>query len=419
MSKKDTLLKASIILSLAVSFYFYEYLVQVAPSVMTTVLMRDFNLTAVSISTMAAFFYYGYSPMQLPGGLLYDRFGPRKILTIFMAFCVLGAYLFSRANGFALASFARLLMGVGGAVSFVGPLVLASRWFPQRYFSLIAGIVQLVGSLGAVFGQVLVAQFVNHFGWRQAMFSASAFGVVLLILIALIVRDYPDGKVQQKPKAFRHHELKNLMQILKNSQTWVIALYSIFIWMPITVFAAFWGVKFLSEKLSVTIAVASMMMAALWVGNAIGSVWIGWRSEKRQRRRQPLALSAFVGIASSLILLYIPIATWLAPVLLFLLGAGSSGQALSFAVVRDINSSKMVGTAMGFNNFSVVASGAIGLPLVGWILHLNWHGELVDSVRYYGVDDFQHALFIIPLSFLVCLGLTKFLLKESISTKGA
>ena len=115
---------------------------------MTTELMQDFSLNAASFSAMVAFFYYAYTPMQLPGGMLYDRFGPRKMITIFMGVSVLGAFMFAHAHSYAMAAMGRFLMGLGGAFSFVGPLLIASRWFHAKYFALLAGGVQLVGCVG-------------------------------------------------------------------------------------------------------------------------------------------------------------------------------------------------------------------------------------------------------------------------------
>jgi MFS family permease len=405
--------KAVMIILLATTFYLFEFVLQTSPAVMTDDLMRSFGLNALGVSTLAAFFFYGYAPMQLPGGLLYDRFGPRLMITIAAVVCTIGALIFSQAQTYAVAAIGRLLMGAGGAFSFVGVLIVASRWFPAKYFSLIAGLLQFLGAAAAVVGQVPLAVVVAKIGWRSTLFDVFLVGVVIVILIPLIVRDYPKGVEVPERKKIGHGELFNLRAIFKNKQTPVIALYSFFAWMPMIVFGALWGVDFLSERFAVSTTVAAEFMAVVWLGVALGSPFFGWWSEKINRRCVPLYVAGALGAIAALLVVYFNLPMWLVMVCLFLFGVGTSGQALSFALVRDNNTQETVGTAMGFNNFAVVVGGAICQPLVGYLLHLGWSGEIVRGVHYYNVQDFQHAFFLLPLSFLLCALLGRFFLKET------
>ena len=121
LTTKKQLLLASVICILAAMFYMYEYTLQVSPAVMTNELMRDLGLNAASLGTMAAFYYYSYTPMQLPAGLLFDRFGPRRLITLAILVCALGAFLFGITPNAFMASFGRSLMGIAPSFSFIGP----------------------------------------------------------------------------------------------------------------------------------------------------------------------------------------------------------------------------------------------------------------------------------------------------------
>ncbi len=118
-------------------FYMYEFILQVSTAVMTNELMSDLHLNAAELGAMTAFYYYAYTPMQLPAGLLYDRFGPRLLLTLAVSVCALGAFLFAATSNVWMASTGRFLMGIGSAFSFIGALLLVSRWFPPHYFALL------------------------------------------------------------------------------------------------------------------------------------------------------------------------------------------------------------------------------------------------------------------------------------------
>ena len=94
------------------------------------------------------------------------------------------------------------------------------------------------------------------------------------------------------------------------------------------------------------------MMAVMWVGVAVGSLLIGMCSERMGKRCFPLGLFASIGFVAAIALIYFKLPLIIALFLLFFLGLGTSGQSLSFAVIRDINHPKRVATAMGVNNFS-------------------------------------------------------------------
>ncbi|WP_218813755.1 MFS transporter [Rickettsiella endosymbiont of Dermanyssus gallinae] len=416
LTRKKQLLLASIICTLAAMFYMYEFILQVSPAVMTNELMRDLNLNAASLGTMAAFYYYSYTPMQLPAGLLYDRFGPRRLITLAVLICAIGALLFGSTHSVFTASIGRFFMGIGSAFSFIGALLLVSRWFPPHYFALLTGLVQLMSSVGAIAGQVPLASAINHWGWRSTIMTLSLIGAFLALLIWTIVRDSPETvsqrqKFQRSPKT---NELKRLKQVCNNRQTWFIALYSFAIWAPITAFAALWGIPFLVANYGITTEAASKASAMIWLGIGIGSPLFGWVSDKIKSRSIPLSLSALLGIISLSIVIYgphLPI-TWLY-ITLFIFGLGASGQALSFGVVKDNNPPSVVGTAIGLNNMAVVAGGALFQPLIGILLYYNWGGAMQDGRPFYGAADYQKALIILPLCYILALIVSRFLLRET------
>jgi len=113
LTKQKPTLLAVVICILASCFYMYEFILQVSPAVMTNQLISDLKLNAITLGTMTAFYYYSYTPMQLPAGFLFDRFGPRRLLTIAILMCALGAFLFSSTTTIATTSAGRFMMGMG------------------------------------------------------------------------------------------------------------------------------------------------------------------------------------------------------------------------------------------------------------------------------------------------------------------
>ncbi len=414
VQNKLTLL-AIIVCCTASLFYLYEFFLRVTPSVMTVDLMRALNIKAAGLGTMAAFYFYAYVPMQIPAGLLIDRFGPRKLLSFMIAICALGAIVFGFSHDMFLASSGRFLMGFGSAFAFVGALVLVARWFPPSYFAWAAGITQLLGSVGAIVGQAPLAASVEHLGWRNTIYMAGLIGLGLALITWLIVRDHP-------PKHRKHpllsseinNEFKRLFLVLKKPQTWCVGIYAFCIWAPISIFATLWGIPYLVATYHVSTQVASMLSATIWLGIAIGSPLVGWWSDKIGKRCLPLVVCAALGLISTPIILYSShLSITALYILLFIFGVAAAGQSLSFASVKENNRPSIVGTAIGFNNMSVIAGAAIFQPVVGILLNLHWDGKYVNQVPVYSVSDYRFALFIIPVCYIIALLVSLKMIKET------
>lgn len=413
-SSSDGLATAYFIFFLAASFYLYEFILQVAPSVMAESMMKTFGVTGQGFGVISAFYFYAYAPTQLPAGVLYDRYGPRKLMTFAIILCALGSAFFASTASVFTACIGRFLIGIGSAFSFIGVLVLISRWFPPYYFAILAGVAQLMSSVGAIFGEMPLAALIESVGWRNASFILSAVGFILAGFFWTFIRDYPHQKTQTIPEHYLREEWKRLVAVCKHAHTWIIGGYAFAIWTPIAVFAALWGVPFLQEKFQISVVAASGLCSMIWIGIGIGSPLLGWISDKVESRRFALAISAVLGLFATLILLYLPGLTYgWAYVVLLVLGLGAGGQTVSFAVVKENNTSELVGTASGFNNLSVLIGGAIFQPLVGYILQHIDSSPAVDGVHVYAVSSYQTALLVMPICFLSSLLISLFLLKES------
>ena len=140
--------KPWLIWGLGCVFYFYECLLQVSPSVMSTELMRDFAVTSHTLGILSGIYFYSYAGMQLPCGMMTDYFGPRRLLTIATSVCAISTIAFGLTENFFMACVARLMIGFGSAFAVVGTLKLASNWFPAnsfRVFNRIDGDLRHVG----------------------------------------------------------------------------------------------------------------------------------------------------------------------------------------------------------------------------------------------------------------------------------
>ena len=402
-----------IIYTVASCFYLYEYMLQVSPSVMTQELMSNLGLQAAGLGILSSFYFWAYAPLQLPAGLLFDRYSPRILLGSATLVCACGALLFCFANGITGAASARFLMGGGSAFAFIGTLILISRWFPAQYFAMFVGITQFMSSIGSIFGQVTLAQAIHQYGWYISSLFVAIFGFLLAGAIFFIVRDKP---AKYTPNL--HHqsltEWQRLRVVCFLPQTWAIGLYALVIWIPLVVLAELWGIPFLMTKYNLTVTTASKAFILFWLGIGIGSPVMGWISETIEQRKGPLLFCMLLGFVSILLILYLEhISLTVMTILLFMMGFATSGQVLSFAVVRDNNCASHLGTATGFNNMLVLVSGAIAQPLVSWLLDKGWDGTLVAGAPVFSIHDYHLALSILPVCYAIGYLIARFAIKES------
>lgn len=405
---------AVIVCTLASLFYVYDFLVRVMPSAMTDELMGFFHIGAATLGMMVAIFYYAYAIMQIPAGLMFDRIGTRLLLTIMVLICAFGTLLFGISDSVIIATIGRFLIGFSTAFAFLGALVLATRWLPHKYFALFVGLVQLLGCMGAIVGEIPVAIAVKHFGWRTTNFLAVLIGLLLAVLFWVLLRDHPEGATSKQSKMTKINISSQLHAVFKNTQNWYIALYTLAIWTPATIFGDLWGVPFIKTLYHIDATSATIVVSFIWIGVGIGGPLIGWWSDHIGQRRMPLMISAFLGLLIACIILYLNnVSIYLMYFTLFLMGVAISAMAVTFGLISDVNSSSNVGTANGFNNMAILMGGVIFQPMVGFILHGLWTGNVVNHIPVYTLHSYKFALSTIPICFMLALIASVFFIKET------
>ena len=187
---RKALLYGWMVCTIGAFFYCYEFVLRIVPGVLQSELSAAFgHISASTFGQVSALYYFAYSPMQMPVGMLMDRFGPRRLLTLASICCALGSYLFSYSTVLFIAGIGRFLVGFGSSFAFVGVLTLALRWLPKRYFSLVAGLMTTLGMLGVTYGEVKITDLAATKGLSYVLLVQVVIGVILSGLIFAVVRD--------------------------------------------------------------------------------------------------------------------------------------------------------------------------------------------------------------------------------------
>lgn len=406
--KPKSLLFPIIVCTIAAFFYLYDFVLRVLPQAMITPLMSNFGVHARGIGILASLFFWGYAPMQIPSGMLYDRFSPRKIMTTTIFLSALATLGFAVTQNFVLASFFRFVMGFMTAFAFVGALVVGAQWFRGQYFAFYTGLVQFLGCLGAILGITPVTLLMTRVGWRGATIWIAVIGFILALIVFLIVKDAPNRSAELHVYPASHYK-----KAFTHAQTWWVALYGFAIWAPITIFATTWGLGYLENTYRVSMVIAGNFVSIIWLSIGISGPIVGWISKHFKSRRWPMWTCATIGFVSASLLVLSPALPRIALYLCLIgYGIGSSAQVLPFGLIVDIQPPQAIGAVVGFTNMAVIFSGLILLPAVGFIVQHAWSGQLVNGLPVYTHDDYSLALLMLPACFLLAF-LTTFLIKET------
>ena len=411
-SARSLFLVASLIVGISSLFYLYEFFLRVAPSSMTHELMRDFKVGAGSIGAMSGFFFFAYAPMQIPVGVLCDRYGP-KVWLVFAALCCgISTLVFADTNSIYVASISRFFIGLASAFAFVGPLVMATRWFAEKHLSTIAGLIQVVGCLGAIFAGSPISQLIESLGWRTTMLYSGYTGILLALIFLMFLKDEP--KSYKKTKNNNQSLLKQLKKVFANPHTWWLSVVAFCCWAPISIFAELWGTSFLMTAYHASKITITNATIWVWVGIALGSLVAGGFSNKLKNRKKPIMILNIIGLFAASFVIFYHFNSWLnLDIFLFLLGFAAGIQPLTFGIACEQNPKDVHGAAMGVNNMAVIAGGVFLQPLIGFLLDLFWDNKILDGAPIYKVSQYQYAFIIIIFSYVISMLVTKYKIKET------
>jgi len=388
------------------TFMFYKFAIEVSPSVMTSDLMSTFQINATDLGNLAASYFYAYLLLQIPAGLLVDRFGPRKVTSIAILVCALGTWIFSCSESLAWATTGRFLSGAGAAFAAINCLKLIGNWFPKNQFAFMAGLMMTVGMLGAVCGQAPLAQFIKMMEWREALFWISGAGFLLSLLFFCIIRD---GSKESNSSLKGLKVTSGLKQILLKPQAWLLSIYSGLAFAPVSIFGGLWGVPFMMQNYGFEQIQAANLVSLIFIGFAIGAPIAGWFSNFFGFHKPVMYWGISIALLSITAILYIPLSLPLLTLSLLIFGASISCFLLCFTMIREINTPILAATSVGFMNAFDALFGALSDPLTGKFLDMGWKGEMLNGARLFPIEVYKVALFTLPAYLLVSLILLIFI----------
>lgn len=378
-------------------------------AVLSEQLMGAFEMSATRLGLLHSSFFYLYAALQIPAGLLTDRYGARAIAAGGTVLMSVGAIAFGLAGSFAVAFAGRLLVGCGASVLFVAALRFAANWFRPDEFGTMSGVTLTVGVFGGLVATTPLALTIAAIGWRSTLLGLGGVGLLAAVGVVALSHDTPAqagldpiDDVPDRPTVTASDLRRHVGTAVREAETWLLGLLLCFqAGIGLTVFGL-WGIPYLVQTYGLTVTAASVYLLVGTVGGAIGPTAYGWLSD-RLGRRTPLIVFSTVAFSATwgVFAAFGTIPLLLVAVVFFFSRFLGAGLPLVFAVVKERHPVGASGTVIGIVNTLGWLGAAVFPVVLGAALDTFWTGETVNGTRVYTAFGYRVAFGIALVASLV------------------
>ncbi|MGW7329886.1 MFS transporter [Streptomyces sp. NPDC054840] len=372
--------KAVAVWGIGVAVYFVAVIFRTSLGVAGLDAADRFHVNASALATFSLLQLLVYAGMQIPVGLMVDRLGTKKVLTLGAVLFTVGQLGFALSPSYGMALAARALLGCGDAMTFISVLRLGTRWFPARRGPLMAQLAGLVGMAGNLVSTLVLAPVLHGVGWTAAFAGSAVAGLVVLVPLVLFLRDHPEGYgpapraaggsgAAGAPGGFVRRQIR---------ESWAEPGTRLGLWVhfttqfPAMVFLLLWGMPFLVEAQGLSRTTAGGLLTLVVASNmALGLVY-GQIVGRHRTARIPLALGtvALTALLWAAVLVHpgdrAPMGLLIA--LCLVLGGCGPASMIGFDFARPANPAERQGTASGITNMGGFIASMTTLLTVGMLL---------------------------------------------------
>lgn len=388
---------------------------RVSFNVLAGTLTSQFALSGVGLSNLAAAYTYLYVLMQIPGGLLVDRLGPRRMAFLTGFSMAAGSVLIGLAPSPAYIFCGRMLIGFGGSVVLVNIFKFQASWFRPAEFATMSGFSLLISTAGFLLAATPLAAAVSRYGWRPLFMVFGFFTVLVALLCLFFVKDSPykifGGRLPVKgidtsDDQAAPFKVQMLFKVLGNRRLLAPFLINFGTYGGFIIFAGTWGVSYLVHIYGTTVAQASFYMVFAYLGYMVAAPLAGLFSARLNSLKIPACGMVAAAVVFWLLLIIWPagqIPLGLFFFLAFLIGIGGASSVLSFPMARAVSIPGYTGLVTALVNLGVFLGMAVLQPLFGFVLDQGWQGAFFEGARLYPASAYRLGFLLSLLFALIAL----------------
>lgn len=312
-----------------------------------------------------------YLVMQIPAGLLLDRWGSRALITTGSVTMALGQGLLAVATSLELVYLGRFVVGVGDSLLFVSVMALLPRWFSPRQVPVLTQVTATTGQLGQILSAVPFLAVLDLAGWTAAYGATTAGGLAVGMLALGLIRNAPPGESVHVPSMTLGEIRRALARVWRQPGTRLGYYAHMGTQFSGTVFVLMWGVPYLVEAQQLGRAEAGVLMSLFVVSTIVLAPFMGLFATRHPLRRSWLVLAVIAATAlcwTAVLSIPGPAPLWLLTLLVVVLGAGAPGSVVGFDFARTFNPRQSLGLAQSLVNLGGFTATLVVLQLVGWAM---------------------------------------------------
>ena len=360
--------------------YLFVYFHRVCPAVVAQDLIDAFSINATSLGVLASGYFYPYAIMQIPVGLLSDSLGPRKTVSLFTLLAAAGALMFAFSPNFGVATFSRVIVGLGLSAVFVPTMKAFAEWFKPNEYAKISGALMAVGGIGWLSAATPLALVSKYFGWRTGFVAIGCITVILSILTWLFVVDSPKKKGYPE---IVEHQLSTaqtekaglwagIRMVFSSRSFWPLAVWCFCNGSIVFSFCGLWAGPYLTDVYGLSKPATGNILSMVAVGMVVGSPFLGYLSDNVLKSRKKVLVGCGLITAIEWSVFYFYYQNLSIPILyVFFLLIGiciGASVIIAFTATKELFPLEIAGTSVSCVNLFGFVGGVIYQPLIGFLL---------------------------------------------------
>ena len=383
----------------ALCFTALNLFLQVLPINTSEYFVKTLHLSATEVISLSSVFFIFYAAMQIPGGLIFDKFGIKVILPLGLFLTMLGSILYMLCTNGLMLALSRSLTGLGSSIAYICGIFIAVKSFSQQKRSFFIGLVEASATVGAILAAKVFHQMMVSFGWHAANMMIIIFSGILLIIALIFVKGLKHESVAKQSLG---EIFLQVISLFKNKVLVLFFAYSFFTWAIIMSYAGYWLKNYMINMHHYSETESLNIVQIYWASFLVSGLVIGFFTKNVSQSRKVILFLSILGFVDYMCMA-VPIrfSHWGLVLVALFGGISAAGVILAFTLISKVISEELSGTAIAVNNTFIVLGGLFGQIAFGTVVGSI---KLEEITHLPGIDpQYYFALLIYPLFTFVAL----------------
>jgi predicted MFS family arabinose efflux permease len=371
-------------------FYAYQYVLRVMPNIMMNDIMQQFDINTAIFGQFSGIYYIGYSLMHIPIGIMLDRYGPRKVMTICIITSVFGLLPILFASHWVYPIIGRMLIGMGSSAAILGTFKIIRIAFSEDKFTRMLSFSVTIGLIGAIYGGGPVSYMCDLIGYQAVIEIFAVIGLILALITYIIVpevKDHSKGTV-----------INDIREVLSNKKVIWTCIFAGLMVGPLEGFADVWGTQFLKQSYGYDNNIAASMPSMIFIGMCFGAPLLSLIAEKSKNYLGTIIGAGLVMTLAFTLLVtgYMSVSTM--SVSFILVGICSAYQIIAIYKASTYVQENVVGLTTAIANMIIMIFGYGFHSIIGYVIKIMGNYDL-GSAFTYGIAVVPFALAVGTIGF--------------------